>query len=240
MADAVVMHIASRLRDDVPVVFLDTGYHFAETLGMSDAVEAIYPVKLHRMLPLLTVAEQDAEYGEKLHDRDPDACCKMRKVEPLERGLSGFAAWASGIRRDEGPTRADAGLVEWDAKRSMVKVNPIAAWTEADVDAYILRHGVLVNPLLTDGYSSVGCAPCTRRTLDGEDAPRRPLVRPEQDRVRSSCLMTVCRLSRPSRLTAGLHVRDCPKLAAMISGAVLTQRRHVDLKMVASAICPAG
>ena len=168
MADAVVVHLASQLRDDVPVVFLDTGYHFAETLGVADAVEAVYPVRLHRMLPLLTVAEQDARYGSRLHDRDPDACCAMRKVEPLDRALAGYAAWVSGIRRDESDARADAGLVEWDPKRSMVKINPIAAWSEAEVDAYIADHGVLVNPLLGDGYASVGCAPCTRRH-EGED-----------------------------------------------------------------------
>jgi phosphoadenosine phosphosulfate reductase len=161
MADAVLVSLASSLRDDVPVVFLDTGYHFAETLGTADAVEAAYPIKLLRMLPLQTVPEQDADFGVKLHDRDPDRCCAMRKVEPLERGLAPFTAWASGIRRDETPERATAKPVEWDAKRGKVKVNPLVDWTEDDALGYVQEHGVVTNPLLQLGYPSIGCAPCT-------------------------------------------------------------------------------
>ena len=230
MADAVVMHLASRLRDDVPVVFLDTGYHFAETMGMADAVEAVYPVKLHRMLPLLTVAEQDAEYGKPACiDRDPDACCRMRKVEPLERGARRLRRL--GVRRPPRRDRRRAptpGVVEWDAKRSMVKVNPIAAWTEADVDAYIAEHGVLVNPLLTDGYSSVGCAPCTRRIAAGEDARAGRWA----GRARSSAVCTSDRARPQVWLACAYAHSDAP-------GTMLTQRRHVDLKMVASAVCRA-
>jgi phosphoadenosine phosphosulfate reductase len=170
MADAVLVHIASTLRADVPVVFLDTGYHFAETIGMRDAVAAVHPVQLLTITPLQTVPEQDEQYGARLHERDPDLCCKLRKVEPLERALAPYVAWASGIRRDESDTRRDVQAVEWDDKRSKVKVNPLAWWTEADVDAYIAEHGVLVNPLLHDGYASVGCAPCTRRIAPGEAA----------------------------------------------------------------------
>ena len=170
MGDTVVAHLASQLREGVPVVFLDTGYHFAETIGTADAVEAVYPVELVRVRPALTVEEQDAQYGAKLFERDPDLCCKMRKVEPLERGLAPYMAWASGLRRDEVESRADARAVEWDAKRQRVKVNPLVSWTQDDVDRYIAEHGVLVNPLLSDGYGSIGCAPCTRRLLPGEDA----------------------------------------------------------------------
>jgi phosphoadenosine phosphosulfate reductase len=93
----------------------------------------------------------------------------MRKVEPLERALAPYDAWASGIRRDEAVTRREVGVVEWDAKRGKAKVNPIAAWTQDDVDAYVAEHGVLVNPLAFDGYPSIGCAPCTRRVAPGED-----------------------------------------------------------------------
>ena len=170
MADAVVMHLATRIAGDVPVVWLDTGYHFAETRGMADAVEAVYPIALHRVLPLLTVAQQDEAYGPRLHDRDPDACCRMRKVEPLERALAGYDAWASGVRREETPARAGAGVVEWDAKRSMVKVNPIARWTTEQVETYIAENHVMTNPLLMDGFASIGCEPCTRRVAQGEDA----------------------------------------------------------------------
>ncbi|WP_322983068.1 phosphoadenylyl-sulfate reductase [Streptomyces sp. S584] len=170
MEDAVVTHLASRVLPGVDVVFLDTGYHFEETIGTRDAVDAVMDVNLITLTPRQTVAEQDAEYGPKLHDRDPDLCCALRKVKPLEEGLTAYAAWATGLRRDESPTRVGTPVVGWDEKRRKVKVSPIARWTQVDVDAYVAEHGVLTNPLLTDGYASVGCAPCTRRVLEGEDA----------------------------------------------------------------------
>ena len=170
MADAVVPHLASRVRPGVDVLFLDTGYHFAETIGTRDAVAATLPVTLRTITPKRTVAEQDASFGARLYERNPDQCCALRKVMPLREGLTSYVAWASGLRRDEAEARADAKVVEWDARRSMVKLNPIAAWTQDDVNAYIAEQGVLVNPLLFDGYGSVGCAPCTRRITHGEDA----------------------------------------------------------------------
>ncbi|MFJ6657005.1 phosphoadenylyl-sulfate reductase [Streptomyces sp. NPDC091377] len=170
MEDAVVAHLASRAMPGVDVVFLDTGYHFEETIGTRDAVEAVMDVNVITLTPRRTVAEQDAEHGPRLHDRDPDLCCKLRKVQPLEQGLEGYHAWATGLRRDESPTRANTPVVGWDEKRRKVKVSPIARWTQDDVDAYVAAHGVLTNPLLMDGYASVGCAPCTRRVLAGEDA----------------------------------------------------------------------
>jgi phosphoadenosine phosphosulfate reductase len=163
MADAVLPHMAGQIHPGVRVIFLDTGYHFAETIGTSDALEATVPVKLLRVRPELTVAEQDAAYGKDLWSRDPDLCCRLRKVLPLRKALAPFVAWASGIRRDELETRREIGVVEWDAARQMVKVNPLAAWTEDDVDRYIADNNVIVNPLLSDGYGSVGCAPCTKR-----------------------------------------------------------------------------
>ncbi|MFF8537805.1 phosphoadenylyl-sulfate reductase [Streptomyces sp. NPDC015532] len=170
MEDAVVVHLASRARPGVDVVFLDTGYHFPETMGTRDAVEAVMDVHVITLTPRRTVAEQDAEFGPQLHDRDPDRCCAMRKVQPLEEGLTAYDAWATGLRRDESETRANTPVVGWDEKRRKVKISPIARWTQADVDAYVAEHGVLTNPLLADGYASVGCAPCTRRVLPGEDA----------------------------------------------------------------------
>ncbi|GAA3084073.1 phosphoadenylyl-sulfate reductase [Streptomyces rectiviolaceus] len=170
MEDAVVAHLASRARPGVDVVFLDTGYHFPETIGTRDAVAAVMDVNVITLTPKQTVAEQDAEFGAKLHDRNPDLCCAMRKVKPLEEGLTSYAAWATGLRRDESPTRANTPVVGWDEKRQKVKVSPIARWTQDDVDAYVAENGVLTNPLLMDGYGSVGCAPCTRRLLEGEDA----------------------------------------------------------------------
>lgn len=170
MEDAVVAHLASRAMPGVDVVFLDTGYHFPETIGTRDAVAAVMDVNVITLTPRRSVAEQDAEYGPRLHERDPDLCCALRKVAPLQEGLAGYAAWATGLRRDESPTRANTPVVSWDEKRQKVKVSPIARWTQADVDAYVAEHGVLTNPLLMDGYGSVGCAPCTRRLLEGEDA----------------------------------------------------------------------
>ncbi|MFD5769242.1 phosphoadenylyl-sulfate reductase [Streptomyces sp. NPDC127049] len=170
MEDAVVAHLASRAMPGVDVVFLDTGYHFEETIGTRDAVEAVMDVKVITLTPRQTVAEQDAEHGPKLHDRDPDLCCALRKIKPLQDGLTAYTAWATGLRRDESPTRANTPVVGWDEKRRKVKISPIARWTQDDVDAYVTEHGVLTNPLLMDGYASVGCAPCTRRVEAGEDA----------------------------------------------------------------------
>jgi len=166
MGDGVLASLAG---PGVDVVFLDTGYHFAETMGTRDAVAQVYGVNVRTMLPLLTVTQQDASYGPELWQRDPDACCAMRKVEPLARGLEPYTAYASGIRRDESESRRDMGVVEWDARRGKVKVNPLATWTQAQVDAYVAANGVLVNPLAYDGYPSIGCAPCTRRVAPGED-----------------------------------------------------------------------
>ena len=166
MGDGVLASLAG---PGVDVVFLDTGYHFAETIGTRDAVAQVYGVNVRTMLPLLTVAQQDASYGSELWRRDPDACCAMRKVEPLTRGLEPYTAYASGIRRDESVTRRDIGVVEWDARRGKVKVNPLATWTQSQVDSYVEANGVLVNPLAYDGYPSIGCVPCTRRVAPGED-----------------------------------------------------------------------
>jgi phosphoadenosine phosphosulfate reductase len=170
MADAVVPHLAAQVRPGVDVVFLDTGYHFAETIGTRDAVAATLPVTVRTITPEHTVAEQDAAFGPRLYERNPDQCCALRKVAPLRRALDGYTAWASGLRRDEVLGRSTTRLVEWDARRSMVKLNPIAAWTQHDVDEYVATNGVLVNPLLFDGFGSIGCAPCTRRVKPGEDA----------------------------------------------------------------------
>jgi len=169
MGDGLLAHLASSVASGVQLVFLDTGYHFAETLGTRDAVASSYDVQVRTVLPLLSVTQQDREYGADLWDRDPTLCCAMRKVEPLARALEPFDAWASGVRRDEAVSRRDTRVVEWDAKRQMVKVNPIATWTQADADAYVAANNVLVNLLAYDGYPSIGCAPCTHRVAPGED-----------------------------------------------------------------------
>ena len=170
MADAVLAHLASRVAPGIDLVFLDTGYHFPETIGTRDAVAATLPVNLVTAHPELTVAEQDERYGPDLWARDPDQCCAMRKVEPLRRSLDDYDAWATGLRRDETHNRVITPVVGWDAAKQKVKVSPLARWTQPDVDAYIAEHGVLVNPLVGDGYPSIGCRTCTSRVDRGDDA----------------------------------------------------------------------
>lgn len=176
-ADAVLVHLVSRVAPGTDVVFLDTGLHFPETLQVRDRAAATMPVRIRSIRPRLTVGQQDGQYGPRLFSRDPDECCALRKVEPLERALADYDAWAAGLRRDESPTRANTPVVHFEAARGKVKVNPLATWTQADVDAYISRWNVPVNPLLRQGYGSIGCWPCTRRTKAGEDprAGRWPL-----------------------------------------------------------------
>src|SRR3954469_14421709 len=170
MGDAVLAHLASTVAPGIDVVFLDTGYHFVETIGTRDAVEATMPVNLLTITPVQSVAEQDAEHGPDLYRRDPDLCCKLRKVQPLADALSGYDAWATGLRRAETHNRVIAPVIGWDARKGKVKVSPLARWSDEDVERYIAENGVLVNPLQYDGYPSIGCAPCTRRVLAGEDA----------------------------------------------------------------------
>lgn len=170
MGDEVLVHLVGTTLQDADVFFLDTGYHFAETLGTRDAYDAMLPISIRTIYPRLTVAEQDAEHGPRLHDRDPNLCCAMRKVEPLNRALEEHDAWVTGMRREDAPTRTDITIVGWDDKRGMVKLNPIAGWTQDDVDRYAADQSVFLNPLRQSGYASIGCAPCTRPVAEGEDA----------------------------------------------------------------------
>ncbi|MEH3067962.1 MAG: phosphoadenylyl-sulfate reductase [Aeromicrobium erythreum] len=169
MADAVLPHVVARHLPWVDTLFLETGYHFAETIGTRDAVESSMELTIVDVMPRQTVAEQDAQHGKDLFARDPGLCCHLRKVEPLTRTLAGYEVWITGVRRDEGPTRADTPLVTWDEKNGLVKVNPLAAWSFDELLAYAEEHDVVVNPLVKDGYPSIGCAPCTRRVAPGED-----------------------------------------------------------------------
>jgi len=169
MGDAAVASLAAKAKPGVDVVFLDTGYHFAETIGVRDAVAAVYDVNVVSALPLLTVAEQDDAYGKDLFARDPDKCCAMRKVAPMEAALVDYDAWATGVRRDESATRATTPVVQFDARRRKVKVNPIARWTKLELDTYIAENHILVSPLIDEGYLSIGCAPCTNKVAPGAD-----------------------------------------------------------------------
>jgi phosphoadenosine phosphosulfate reductase len=169
MQDAVLVDLAATASPGVDVLFLETGYHFAETIGTRDAVGTVYDVNIVNATPEHTVAEQDSLLGKDLFARDPNQCCALRKVAPLQNTLACYDAWVTGVRRVEAPTRANTPLVTYDEKFGLVKVNPIAAWSDEEIDAYIAEHGILVNPLVSEGYPSIGCAPCTAKPLPGAD-----------------------------------------------------------------------
>ena len=169
MQDAALVSMAAKVRPGVDVLFLDTGYHFVETIGTRDAVEAVYDVNIVNVTAENSVAKQDQLFGKDLFAREPNECCRMRKVEPLGKALQGYSAWVTGIRRVEAPTRANAPLISWDKAFGLVKINPLAAWSDEDMQNYIDANGVLVNPLVDEGYPSIGCAPCTNKPIAGAD-----------------------------------------------------------------------
>jgi phosphoadenosine phosphosulfate reductase len=169
MQDAVLVDLAAQAQPGVDVLFLDTGYHFAETIGTRDAISARYDVRIVNAEPEHTPPQQDALLGRDLFAREPDRCCFLRKVVPLRRALAGYDAWVTGVRRVEAPTRANSPLITWDDQHGLVKVNPIAAWSDDEMQAYIDEHQVLVNPLVAAGYPSIGCRPCTVKPLPGAD-----------------------------------------------------------------------
>ncbi len=169
MADAVLPHLVAAHQPGVDVLFLETGYHFPETLETRQLVADSMAVRIVDVLPDLTVAEQDTAYGPRLHDREPARCCDLRKVQPLARALTAYEAWVTGVRREDAATRVDTPLVGWDERHGLVKINPLAAWTFDDLIGYAEEHDVPVNPLLQQGYPSIGCAPCTRQVEPGAD-----------------------------------------------------------------------
>lgn len=160
MTDAVLIDLAVKVAPAIEVVFIDTGYHFPETLETVETVRRRYGLNLR----IMTVAAHDEE----LWKVDPGNCCSAVKVGQLDRALAGKAAWMSGLRRDEAPSRAGAPIVSRDL-RGLIKVNPLANWTQADVDDYVSERGVPVNPLTLQGYPSIGCMPCTKPVAPGED-----------------------------------------------------------------------
>ena len=164
MTDTVIVHLASAVKPGIDVVFLDTGYHFAETIGTRDAAEVVYPIKLINVTPSRTVAEQDAELGPRLYGRNPDLCCYLRKVEPLERALTNYDAWITGVRRDETGQRRQTRVVEWDDRREMVKVNPIVSWSQKQVDDFITEQGVLVTRWSTTATRRSAARPAPSRS----------------------------------------------------------------------------
>lgn len=158
----VVIDMLAGLGRPVPVFFLDTGLLFPETYELRERIQARYDLQIRSVRPRESVRAQAAAHGDALWERDPDACCKLRKVEPLRGALSELDAWITGVRRDQSSTRGSTSLVEWDHAYGLVKVNPLADWNRARVFAYLAEHDVPYNPLLEQGYRSIGCAPCTR------------------------------------------------------------------------------
>jgi phosphoadenosine phosphosulfate reductase len=148
---------------------LDTGYQFPETLETRRRLIEKYGLPIHLVRPSQSVAEMEAAQGGPIYGTNPDLCCHIRKVVPLEQVVKGFESWISAIRRDQSPARAHAPIVGWDRKFSLVKINPLANWTKRDVWDYILKNDVPYNPLHDQGYPSIGCRPCTRAVGAGDD-----------------------------------------------------------------------
>ena len=167
----VLIDLIHQVKPDARLVFLDTDVHFPETIALIERVHETYPhLRIERIRPALTLEEQAAQYGNALWERDPDTCCRIRKVEPMERALSGVRAWLSGLRREQSPTRAKTEFVNLDAKFRSIKICPLIHWTWKDVWKYITQHGLPYNPLHDQGYPSIGCRPCTQPTGGREDS----------------------------------------------------------------------
>ena len=169
MQDAVLIDLVAKQKDDAHILFLETGYHFAETIGVRDAVDTVYPnTTIVNAEAKQSVADQEAEFG-LLNQTNPTQCCFLRKVIPLRETLNGYSAWITGVRRVDAPTRTNTKVIEFDEKNKLVKINPIAAWTDEEFRAYIDDNGILENPLVSVGYLSIGCAPCTAKVAPGDD-----------------------------------------------------------------------
>jgi phosphoadenosine phosphosulfate reductase len=165
----VLMEMLSRVRPQARIFYLDTDLLFPETYALKERLESQLGIRFERISTEISLEEQSKLYGEKLWERQPDECCRIRKVEPLKKMLSGLDAWITAIRRDQSPARANAGIVEQDKKFGIVKVNPLATWSSKQVWDYIVKNNVPYNPLHDQGYPSIGCRPCTSVVQIGED-----------------------------------------------------------------------
>ncbi len=165
----VLLDMMMQIDPTVEVFYIDTDFLFPETYALRDIAAKRYNFEPKGYMSLLTPSQQAAKHGDALWGRDPDACCAIRKVEPNERALAGKTAWISGIRRDQSPTRADTDIVQWDEKFDLVKVNPLASWTESQVWKYILDNNVPYNELHDRSYPSIGCTHCTKPVAEGAD-----------------------------------------------------------------------
>ncbi|WP_123042102.1 phosphoadenylyl-sulfate reductase [Cohnella candidum] len=167
--DVVLVDMLQKISPKTDIFYLDTDFHFKETYETRDRMVEKYGLEFVQVKPKITPEEQAAEHGAELWKSDPNACCNIRKVEPLTRILGQYEAWITGIRRDQAPTRANAKKVEYDTKFGLVKFNPLAAWTSEDVWNYIRENDVIYNPLHDRNYPSIGCEYCTRQVMPGED-----------------------------------------------------------------------
>ncbi|MGZ9146734.1 MAG: phosphoadenylyl-sulfate reductase [Nitrospira sp.] len=170
--DVVLVDMVHRINPAVPLFYLDTDFLFPETYATRDRIIERYqlkPAQVIQLKSLLTPEQQAESHGDALWASHPDQCCQLRKVEPLTRVLKGYDAWITGIRRDQAPSRANAGLIEWDEKFTLIKVNPLARWTWAEVWSYIKVYEVPYNPLHDHNYPSIGCTYCTAPVASGDD-----------------------------------------------------------------------
>lgn len=165
----VLMHLASQLRPRVPVFYLQTDLFFPETLALRDELAATLGVELVEVHSGLSLDEQAEQFGPGLWQLNPDLCCQLRKVNPMRRYLAGKKAWITGIRRDQGITRAQTQPVAWDEANHLLKLSPLAGWRREQVWAYLREHHLPYNALHDDGYASIGCLPCTRPVAAGDD-----------------------------------------------------------------------
>jgi phosphoadenosine phosphosulfate reductase len=163
-----LLHMIATLMPDLPIIFLDTGYHFPETLLFRDQIVELWELNLRVVRGLSSPLEQTKHYGPELHRTDPDFCCHINKVEPMQRLLHDFEGWISGIRRDQSPARASIPVIE-ETTDGVMRIHPLAAWTRADIWRYIHRHNLPIHPLFSKGYFSIGCAPCTRPLISDEN-----------------------------------------------------------------------
>jgi len=164
-----LIHMLAEIDPGIRIFNLETGYQFPETLQLRERIKERYGIEVEFVRPETTVAEYEVEHGGPLYRLRPDQCCHDRKLQPLRRAVVGYEAWISAIRRDQTSHRAAAGVVQWDAKFNLVKVNPLLTWTRTDVWNFILKHDIPYNPLHDQGYPSIGCWPCTAAVGEGED-----------------------------------------------------------------------
>jgi len=167
--DVALIDMLYKIHPGFKVITLDTGYLFDETLGLMDRLQDKYRINLEVCRPLLSKEEMERQYGPRLYARDPTLCCRIRKVDPLRKALSDLDAWITGIRRDQTPTRAECKKIEFDAIFNLVKLNPLADWSQERVWDYVRANKIPYNPLHDAGYPSIGCEPCTRPLQPDEE-----------------------------------------------------------------------